>query len=399
FRLPVWRRVPLTLFIVLLSVELALAARKVEIWEKDDSGSGDEDNESGKSRRAISSRIVSRLNLGANVDVQPEDSLLSAQGNTKKKYSETYKGYKVFNTGLDVEEDASGGVAIVAGDVYADIEGDLGTVDHCDLPQATAKKIALRKFGLKPKNINIVREAYDNYVYIDSDNVARWAVDVELSLFKKDKTFSRPVVFIDACSQEILDFFDRKGFFTIPPEVTGFDTDSPYDVSPNFPTDVFTDLFTDGPKFPTDDSSNNPTNFPTNSPTNAPTNSPTNAPTNSPTNSPTNAPTNSPTQGPTNQPPGKCDVRDTAGNPKRVVKFGPGEEFCLTPMRRSSDGSMCYLENQYVKTVDLKGREDDSSTKIASFRCSEGYDDEKNGGFSPVLDAFFFCTASSRLYR
>ena len=49
--------------------------------------------------------------------------------------------------------------------------------------------------------------------------------------------------------------------------------------------------------------------------------------------------------------------------------------------------------------VDLKGKEDDSSTTIAQFKCSAGYDDEKNGGFSPVLDAFFFCTASSSLYR
>ena len=75
--------------------------------------------------------------------MQAEDSLLSAQGNKKKKYSETYKGYKVYNTGLDVEEDANGDVAIVAGDVYADIESDLGSTSHCDIPDETAKAIAL----------------------------------------------------------------------------------------------------------------------------------------------------------------------------------------------------------------------------------------------------------------
>ena len=75
--------------------------------------------------------------------MQPKDSLLSAQGNKKRKYTETYKGYAVFNTGLDVEEEADGEISIVAGDVFADIEDDLGTTSHCDLSDANAKAIAL----------------------------------------------------------------------------------------------------------------------------------------------------------------------------------------------------------------------------------------------------------------
>ncbi|GFS21453.1 transposable element Tc1 transposase [Elysia marginata] len=349
-------------------------------------------------------------------DGHPEDALVSAQGNKKKKYSETYKGYKVFNTGLDIEEDASGEIAIVAGDVYADIEGDLGTVSHCDISEAVAKAIALSTFGLKGSQVHIVREAYEDYVYVDSDSKARWAVDVELSLFTPSGKFSRPVVFIDVCSQEVLDYFDRSGFFTMSTGGPWDDfTDSQKDDNTGGPWDDFTigpkddntrgpwDDYTNGPK---DDNTGGPwddiTDGPNNSKEDGETNGPPDYPSDSPTKAPTKAPTNAPTQSPTNlptQPPGKCDVVDKAGNPKRPIQFGPGEEFCLTPMRRSSDGTKCFLENEYVKTVDLKGRRDDSSTTIASFRCSDGYDDEINGGFSPVLDAFFFCTASSRLYR
>ena len=109
------------------------------------------------------------------------------------------------------------------------------------------------------------------------------------------------------------------------------------------PTDGFTDGSSDG--F-TDGSSDGFTGGPSDGSTDGSSHGPTNGP----TKSPTNPPTKPPTRAPTNRPSGKCDVVDKAGNPKRVVEFGPGKEFCLSPMRRSKDGEMCYLENQYVKS-------------------------------------------------
>ncbi|GFO05085.1 thermolysin metallopeptidase family [Plakobranchus ocellatus] len=392
-----WKVFLIFVFAQALSVQLVWAARKIVIFEKKDvpdiGGA-----ESSSVRRRSSSGIVSRLNLGANTGIQAEDTLLSVQGNKKKKYSETYKGYKVFNTGLDVEEEWDGSEAIVSGDVYADIEDDLGSTDYCDLSDAEGKEITLSQFNLTEDDVFIVRENYEHYVYVDITDKARWAVDVELSLFKSDDTFSRPVAFIDTCTREVLDFFDRSGFYTLPSDGTGSNWEWNTDYPTGSETDSFNDWITDSPpdsntNWYTDSVSNVPTDSNPDSYTGA-------ATTQATTKHSTRGPPTPPTKSPTLQPPGqKCDVVDKAGNPKRVVKFGPGEKFCLGPMRRSSDDRTCFLENQYVKTVDLKNTRNDDSTEIASFQCSRGYDDEKNGGFSPVLDAFFFTTASSRIYR
>ena len=62
----------LVLLALAVSIQLARAAHKVEIKEpKDESDEDTADSESnGMRRRATSRRIVSRLNLGANIDIK-----------------------------------------------------------------------------------------------------------------------------------------------------------------------------------------------------------------------------------------------------------------------------------------------------------------------------------------
>ena len=62
----------LVLLALAVSIQLARAAHKVEIKEpKHESDEDTEDSESnGMRRRATSRRIVSRLNLGANIDIK-----------------------------------------------------------------------------------------------------------------------------------------------------------------------------------------------------------------------------------------------------------------------------------------------------------------------------------------
>lgn len=70
--------------------------------------------------------------------------------------------------------------------------------------------------------------------------------------------------------------------------------------------------------------------------------------------------------------------------------------FCLAP---TFDGENCVLENKYVRIIDMQQSTDDSRTETASFRCRNGYDDEVNGAYSPVLDAFFAGTAVGMMFE
>ncbi|KAL5009207.1 hypothetical protein ScPMuIL_014788 [Solemya velum] len=92
---------------------------------------------------------------------------------------------------------------------------------------------------------------------------------------------------------------------------------------------------------------------------------------------------------------GKRTYKSYGGNEKYgKIKYGD-KPYCL---RIEPVGDTCYLENQYVKVVDMNFSSL-PQTETASFRCKDGYDDEVNGGYSPIVDAYFFGTMVAKMFE
>ncbi|KAK3588760.1 hypothetical protein CHS0354_024240 [Potamilus streckersoni] len=93
---------------------------------------------------------------------------------------------------------------------------------------------------------------------------------------------------------------------------------------------------------------------------------------------------------------GKRAYKAYGGNEKiGKIKYG-NKPYCLT-MRK--EGDICYLENEYVKVVDMQSTEFENISETASFKCKDGYEDEVNGGYSPAVDAFFYGTLVGKMFE
>ena len=93
---------------------------------------------------------------------------------------------------------------------------------------------------------------------------------------------------------------------------------------------------------------------------------------------------------------GQRNYKAYGGNKKMgKIKYGD-MPFCLN---MTVEGETCYLENQYVRIVDMKFSENETIEETASFKCKNGYDDEVNGGYSPAADAFFFGTVVGKMFE
>lgn len=95
---------------------------------------------------------------------------------------------------------------------------------------------------------------------------------------------------------------------------------------------------------------------------------------------------------------GMNNYKVTGGN-ERMGTIPYGERpFCIHPkiVKRK-----CFLENKYVRVVDMKFRNDSSSykPKTANFICKRGYLDQVNGGFSPAIDAFFYGSVVGKMFE
>ncbi|XP_045165310.2 elastase-like isoform X2 [Mercenaria mercenaria] len=69
---------------------------------------------------------------------------------------------------------------------------------------------------------------------------------------------------------------------------------------------------------------------------------------------------------------------------------------CLSP---TIDNGTCYLENKYVRVVDMQNSFNETITETASFPCEMGYGDEVNGAYSPAIDAFFYGTVVGKMFE
>jgi len=70
--------------------------------------------------------------------------------------------------------------------------------------------------------------------------------------------------------------------------------------------------------------------------------------------------------------------------------------YCLTPTIKNET---CYLENEYVRVVDMLNNDNSTITETASFLCDLGYGDSINGAFSPATDAFFHGTVVAKMFE
>ncbi|KAJ8308174.1 hypothetical protein KUTeg_013048 [Tegillarca granosa] len=85
------------------------------------------------------------------------------------------------------------------------------------------------------------------------------------------------------------------------------------------------------------------------------------------------------------------------GGNEKMGKIKYGETpYCLEP---TIVGNMCFLENEFVRVIDMESTRDDSKNDTAKFECSKGYDDEVNGAYSPAIDAFFYGTQVGKMFR
>ena len=77
------------------------------------------------------------------------------------------------------------------------------------------------------------------------------------------------------------------------------------------------------------------------------------------------------------------------------IKYGD-LPYCLN---LTIEGDICYLENQYVRIVDMGFSQNETIEETASFKCKNGYDDEVNDAYSPAVDAFFYGTIVGKMFE
>ncbi|KAL4238381.1 hypothetical protein ACF0H5_003090 [Mactra antiquata] len=93
-----------------------------------------------------------------------------------------------------------------------------------------------------------------------------------------------------------------------------------------------------------------------------------------------------------------CERKYTAiGGNEKIGKITYGNmPYCLAP---TIVNGTCYLENEYVRVVDMENTRHNNITETASFLCDEGYGDEVNGAYSPATDAFFYGTVVGKMFE
>ena len=73
--------------------------------------------------------------------------------------------------------------------------------------------------------------------------------------------------------------------------------------------------------------------------------------------------------------------RGSGGN-KKMGRFIYGAiPYCLN---MTIEGDTCYLENQYVRVVDMRNTKDENIVETASYNCMSGYDDSKRSILSGI---------------
>lgn len=81
---------------------------------------------------------------------------------------------------------------------------------------------------------------------------------------------------------------------------------------------------------------------------------------------------------------------NAVGGNKKTTKIEYGKDFPLLKYYLDKTSKKCALKSDYVEVFDLQNATEPSEGAMPyEFVCSEGVNDEINGGFSPMSDAFY----------
>ncbi|XP_059151713.1 neutral protease-like isoform X2 [Physella acuta] len=148
----------------------------------------------------------------ADSKLQPEESFVSTLGKTKTKYRQRFQGIKIYDAVVTVEQDLFK-ITILAANVFNGLADDLGYSMACDLDRDEAIEITLKHFNLQGGEVGTT--LFEELIYIDvTSSRARRVLSVAILVTTDSGTF-RPVAFIDKCSRDVVDAFD-KGAYQLP---------------------------------------------------------------------------------------------------------------------------------------------------------------------------------------
>ncbi|XP_067679623.1 elastase-like [Haliotis asinina] len=297
-------------------------------------------------RRPTIARV---LNLPRDVRLEGRYTFNTVHGVHRCKLRELYKGMPVIGTSVEADVDVIGRYAggAVTGTLVLSIKNDFPNPKLCLLTEQEAQDIVLKEEGLA-LDTHILHKVILKKIFVDNAKKAHLVFTVDI-LVENAFNETRPYYLIDRCHGFVVKKSKRLNtkFRSL-----GADLSSTGETSTDEPDAVET--------------------------------------------STENAP--SPTETVPVTPDRKCPtfVKGTGGNPKTGPIVYSTSPYCLDVRVK---GDTCFLENEYVKVVDLKQTKNETKSEVVSFKCSEGYNDAINEATNPVLDALFYGTAAFKMFE
>ncbi|XP_067682480.1 elastase-like [Haliotis asinina] len=309
--------------------------------------------------------LCSELGLHGKNAIVPGGSLKTARGMVKERLQQTYGGLEVVGGNVAADVNPSlGYTGVVSGEIYTSLEEDIPNPEDCQQPHATVMRVALNQEGITESQVSNFQVKKN--VYVKKDGVARLTYEINFFYMKGDRP-SRPCYFVDACDLSVLLTFNNiQDSVVVRRQDECEENTSPEPEPTTTPEDPTSSEETTDDQCDADTTQGRNTGTPV-----------------------TTAPT-------TTDPTACVDPARGEGGNEKVGKYVYGvPPLCLNT---TVSGSICTLENAYVKVVDLKQGTDRSSRVASTYTCADGYDDAVNGAYSPVLDAMNFGTKSARMF-
>ncbi|XP_071116728.1 virulence metalloprotease-like [Haliotis cracherodii] len=342
--------------------------------------------------------LASLLGLPRDVTLEVVDTITTVHGAQRRRYRELYKGMPVIGSSIEADVDDNGRYdgGAVTGTLILSMTNDIPNPGLCQLTEQEAQDTLLQGEGLA-LDIHILRKEIVKKIFVDNAKKAHlvFATDILVELPEKE---SRPYYLIDRCDGSVLKKSKKMSTMFNPREVSMTSTQDwgtgettldwgtggttldwgTGETTLDWGTGSTDNWFSPSPSGNTNKVSPVSSTDTVSSPT-------------TPSQKVTTAPV-------TAKPGEKCAtfVKGTGGNPKTGAIVYSTPPYCLDVR---VEGDMCFLENKYVKVVDLKQTKNEEKTEVVSFKCSDGYNDAINEATNPVLDALFYGTATFKMFE
>ncbi|XP_067678047.1 neutral protease-like [Haliotis asinina] len=340
--------------------------------------------------------IAHLLGLPSDVTLGVVDGINTVHGVHRCRLRELYKGMPVIGTSVEADVDNNGRYAggAVTGTLVLSIKNDFPNPKLCLLTEQEAQDIVLKEEGLA-LDTHILRKVIAKKIFVDKDKKAHLVFTTDI-LVNLPRTEARPYYIIDRCNGSVLLKSKKLSTRLHPRQVVATSTqDWGTGETLDWSTGSTLDWGTDGSTL---DWGTGTTDSWFSSPSDVNSNKASPVSNTDSASSPTTSVQKVTTPPITVKPGGRCAtyVKGTGGNPKTGSIMYSTPPYCLD---LRVEGDMCFLENKYVKVVDLKQTKNEEKTEVVSFKCSEGYNDAINEATNPVLDALFYGTAVFKMFE